>query len=105
MSIVDFDGVSYHISTAEDNDAKLILSIRWKCWSELVQYGAMDVLKREYRQWITEPEHGYDFTLQFDIQNVGADTGKCLFFESGCNITRLLGTQALIIDTSLAHIC
>jgi len=78
MSIVDFDGVSYHISTAEDNDAKLILSIRWKCWSELVQYGAMDVLKREYRQWITEPEHGYDFTLQFDIQNVGADPGMYL---------------------------
>ncbi|KAI1321799.1 hypothetical protein EDD11_000075 [Mortierella claussenii] len=73
MNIVDFDGVSYHISTLEDQDSKLILSIRWKCWRQLIQYGAMDVLKREYSQWIVDPEHGFDFTLQFDLENIGAD--------------------------------
>ncbi|KAG9071735.1 hypothetical protein KI688_005950 [Linnemannia hyalina] len=73
MSIVDFDGVSYHLSTLDDNDAKLNLSIRWKCWNELVQYGALDVLKREYSRWIIDPEHGYDFTLQFDLNDIGGD--------------------------------
>lgn len=76
MSIVDFDGVSYHLSTLDDNDAKLNLSIRWKCWHELVQYGAIDVLKREYSRWIIDPEHGYDFTLQFDLDNIGGDPGN-----------------------------
>ncbi|KAG9320972.1 hypothetical protein KVV02_000603 [Mortierella alpina] len=78
MSIVDFDGVSYHLATLDDQDTKLALSIRWSCWSELVQYGAADALQRDYRQWIVEPEQGYDFTLQFDLENIGADPGKSL---------------------------
>lgn len=82
MAIVDFDGVSYHLSTLDDDDAKLNLSIRWKCWKELVQYGAIDVLKREYSRWIVEPEHGYDFTLQFDLENIGGDPGNFLPFAS-----------------------
>ncbi|KAF9164000.1 hypothetical protein DFQ27_004033 [Actinomortierella ambigua] len=73
MSIVDFDGVSYHISTLENQETKLLLSIRWKCWPELIQYGAESVLKREYSQWITQPEVGYDFSLLFDLENIGAD--------------------------------
>jgi actin related protein 2/3 complex subunit 2 len=36
----------------------------------------MDVLRREYSQWIIDPEHGFDFTLQFDLENLGADPGK-----------------------------
>ena len=76
MSIVDFDGVSYHLATQDDQDTKLALSIRWNCWSELVQYGAMDVLRRDYSQWIVDPEQGYDFTLLFDLENIGADPGK-----------------------------
>ncbi|KAF9357943.1 hypothetical protein BGX26_002793 [Mortierella sp. AD094] len=73
MNIVDFDGVSYHLSTLDDQDTKLVLSIRWKCWPELVKYGATDVLRREYSQWIVNPEQGYDFTLQFDLEKLGAD--------------------------------
>ncbi|KAF9571179.1 hypothetical protein EC968_000867 [Mortierella alpina] len=73
VAFFDFDGVSYHLATLDDNDAQLRLSIRWSCWSELVQYGANDVLKREYSAWIVEPEHGFDFSLQFDLTNLGAD--------------------------------
>ncbi|KAF9579728.1 hypothetical protein BGW38_003895, partial [Lunasporangiospora selenospora] len=73
MNIVDFDGVSYHLSTLEGQDTQLLLSIRWKCWPELVQYGALDVLKREYNNWIVTPEYGFDFSLQFDLENIGAD--------------------------------
>ncbi|KAG0245105.1 Arp2/3 complex, 34 kd subunit p34-Arc-domain-containing protein [Mortierella sp. GBAus27b] len=73
ISFVDFDGVSYHLSTPDDQDTKIILSIRWKCWGELIRYGATDVLKREYSQWIVDPEPGYDFSLQFDQENIGVD--------------------------------
>lgn len=75
MSFVDFDGVSYHLTTLEGQDTQLLLSIRWKCWPELVSYGANDVLKREYGPWVVSPEPGYDFSLQFDITNLGADPG------------------------------
>ncbi|KAG0054023.1 hypothetical protein BGZ83_012099 [Gryganskiella cystojenkinii] len=73
MSFVDFDGVSYHFTTLEDQDSKLVLSIRWRCWPELVSYGANSVLQREYGPWIVSPEPGYDFSLQFDLENLGAD--------------------------------
>jgi actin related protein 2/3 complex subunit 2 len=42
-----------------------------KCWPELVQTGAMDVLQREYGAWIrssVEPE--YSVTLEFDYAKV-----------------------------------
>ncbi|KAG0201097.1 hypothetical protein BGX28_006048 [Mortierella sp. GBA30] len=73
MSFFDFDGVSYHLATLDNSDTQLRLSIRWKCWPELVQYGANDVLRREYGAWIVEPEPGFDFTLQFNLENLGAD--------------------------------
>ena len=44
-----------------------------RCWSELVQAGALDVLKREYGSWIrdsVEPE--YSVTLEFDYAKVPA---------------------------------
>jgi actin related protein 2/3 complex subunit 2 len=75
MDFVDFDGVSYHLATLDNQDTKIFLSIRWKCWPELIQYGAMDTLRREYSQWIVDPEPNYDFTLQFDVENLGADPG------------------------------
>ncbi|KAK3824768.1 MAG: Arp2/3 complex, 34 kd subunit p34-Arc-domain-containing protein [Benniella sp.] len=73
MDFVDFDGVSYHLATLDNQDTKIILSIRWKCWPELIRYGAMDTLRRQYSQWIVDPEPNYDFTLQFDVENLGAD--------------------------------
>lgn len=98
MSFVDFDGVSYHLSTLENQDTQLVLSIRWKCWSELRKYGAMDVLKREYSQWIVDPEPGYDFTLQFDQENLGADPGTTLFSHAA-------GTSSHGVLTRIRLIC
>lgn len=44
-----------------------------KCWNQLVQTGAMEVLQREYGSWIrssVEPE--YSVTLEFDLAKVPA---------------------------------
>ncbi|KAF9149078.1 hypothetical protein BG015_009145 [Linnemannia schmuckeri] len=49
--------------------------MHWDCWAQLVQYGAMDVLEREYGPWIaTPPEEGYDFTLEFNVEELVRDS-------------------------------
>ncbi len=73
--VSDFDGVTYHISTPESK-AKILISINVRCFKELVQYGAQEVLEREYGPYIVAPESGYDFSLQIDLENLPADQGS-----------------------------
>jgi actin related protein 2/3 complex subunit 2 len=75
MRFNDFSGISYHLATPnEENLDQLRLSIHWDCWAQLVQYGAMDVLEREYGPWIASPpEQGYDFTLEFNVEGLVGD--------------------------------
>ena len=47
VQFVDYDGVRFHLSTPE-RKTTLLLSMNIRCWAELVQYGANDVLRREY---------------------------------------------------------
>lgn len=44
-----------------------------KCFRELVQYGAQQVLEREYGPYIVSPEPGYDFSVQLDLENLPAE--------------------------------
>ncbi|KAK3208308.1 hypothetical protein GRF29_77g309518 [Pseudopithomyces chartarum] len=67
--VSDFDGVTFHISTPETK-SKILVSINVKCFAELVQYGAQQVLEREYGPYIVEPESGYDFSVQVDLENL-----------------------------------
>lgn len=46
-----------------------------KCYKELLQYGAQEVLEREYGQYIVSPEAGYDFSILVDLENLPADQG------------------------------
>jgi actin related protein 2/3 complex subunit 2 len=72
--VSDFDGVTFHISTPESK-SKILVSIQVKCYDELVNYGAQKVLEREYGQYIVEPENGYNFSVQIDLDNLPADKG------------------------------
>ncbi|SPO23607.1 probable ARC35 - subunit of the Arp2/3 complex [Ustilago trichophora] len=72
QTFTDFDGVAYHLESTS-KAGPLTLSMDIRCWSELVQAGALDVLKREYGSWIrdsVEPE--YSVTLEFDYAKVPA---------------------------------
>ncbi|CAE6431573.1 unnamed protein product [Rhizoctonia solani] len=71
VSFVDYDGVRFHVSTPEKK-TELLVSISMRCWEELVQYGANDVLQREYGAYITDPEQGFNFSLKFDLENIPA---------------------------------
>jgi actin related protein 2/3 complex subunit 2 len=73
VQFVDYDGVRFHLSTPERKTA-LLLSMHIRCWAELVQYGANDVLKREYGSLMkgqAEPE--YNVSLEIDLEQIPAE--------------------------------
>lgn len=70
--VSDFDGVTFHLSTPEFK-TKILISINVKCFRELVQYGAQEVLEREYGPYIVTPEPGYDFSVLIDLENLPAE--------------------------------
>jgi actin related protein 2/3 complex subunit 2 len=70
--VSDFDGVTFHISTPESK-TKIQVSIALRCYGELVQFGAQEVLEREYGPYIVSPESGYDFSVLVDLENLPAD--------------------------------
>lgn len=70
--VSDFDGVTFHLSTPETK-SKIVISIHVKCFRDLVQYGAQQVLEREYGPYIVAPEPGYDFSVQVDLENLPAE--------------------------------
>jgi len=70
---VHFDGVRFRLSTP-DKKTVVRLSMNIRCWDELVAYGALDVLRREYGTLInaqTEPE--YHISLDIDLEQLPAD--------------------------------
>ncbi|KXS20557.1 P34-Arc-domain-containing protein [Gonapodya prolifera JEL478] len=73
LNIADFDGVGYRLSTPESKTL-LVVSMRMPCFGELLQYGAMDVLRREYGSMLeATPEPGFEVTLKVDIEKVPQD--------------------------------
>ena len=65
----DFDNVTFHISTPTSK-TQILVSLAIKCYPELVKYGAQQVLEREYGAYIVEPESGYDFSVQIDLDHL-----------------------------------
>ena len=73
--ISDFDGVTFHVSTPEAK-TKILVSISVKCFSDLVKYGANEVLEREYGSYVVRPESGYDFSIMIDLENLPPAQGE-----------------------------
>lgn len=82
---VDFDGVAYHLSSPEKGNRSvtvLSMSMRQQCWKELVSYGALDILAREYGEYLQSQVEGntlrsdgtsfsWDVSLKFDVGPAG----------------------------------
>lgn len=81
--VSDFDGVTFHLSTPESK-SKILISIAVKCYNELVNYGAQQVLEREYGPYIVPPEIGYDFSVLIDLENLPEDPGRANIRLSSC---------------------
>jgi len=71
--VADFDGVTFHLFTDANQKNLLNISISIKCFSVLRQYGADEVLKKQYGNIVTSPEQGYDATLQVDCASPPQD--------------------------------
>lgn len=75
QAFVDFDSVRFHLSTPE-RKTLLLLSMEVRCWSELVQYGAMEIIEREYGAYVCPTEVDYSVSLQIDLESVPAAGGE-----------------------------
>jgi len=71
ITIADFDGVTFHITTNPQQRNICTVSISWKCINEIKQHGVDARLKSIYGPLLVAPESGYDYTLQFDLNNLG----------------------------------
>ncbi|KAK2679462.1 Arp2/3 complex subunit 2/4 [Fusarium oxysporum f. sp. vasinfectum] len=69
QTVSDFDGVTFHISTPESK-TQILLSIQIRCFPDLVKYGAEEVLQREYGDYMTSVEPGFDFSVLVDLENL-----------------------------------
>lgn len=48
-----------------------------RCWDELVRYGALDVLQREYGSLVqAQPESDYNISLLVDLETAPPEGGK-----------------------------
>jgi actin related protein 2/3 complex subunit 2 len=75
-TIVDFDGVVYHVSTPAVKEI-IRLSLSWQCYNELVRWGAPDLINREYGPYVcSETEESFDLTLEFNLQQLPENKGS-----------------------------
>jgi actin related protein 2/3 complex subunit 2 len=75
VQFVDFDNVRFHLSTP-DRKTQLLLSMNIRCWDELAQYGAVDVLRREYGPlYLATPEPDYHVSLTIDLEQIPPEGG------------------------------
>ena len=92
--ITDFDNVQFHLSNPVGPDDKPIktiiqLSMAIKCYKDLIQYGANDILEREYKSMIIKPEQGYDFTIEINLDQLPPSQGIFkLFFLKALTLNR-----------------
>jgi len=73
ISIADFDGVQYKISTNPQQRNLLTVSISWKCIQQFRAHGVDARVRQIYGPLVTNPEQGYDYSLLIDLDNIPAD--------------------------------
>ncbi|KAJ1679563.1 Arp complex subunit [Spiromyces aspiralis] len=80
IKLVDFDNVVYHLATPDNElPSVLTLSVQLPCYSKAVEYGAGEILQREYGEYLSaETRQGYDVTFRFDLDQVGAEEAERL---------------------------
>lgn len=70
VCIADFDGVLFHISNVNNDKNKVRVSISLQFYQELREYGADELLMREYGSLLSTPEEGYNVSIVFDLENI-----------------------------------
>jgi len=74
ITLADFDGVQFHISTPDQDQRHVILySIQWPAVDELLRHGAQKDLEKIYKGMVVDTEPGYHVSLQVDLENLPED--------------------------------
>jgi len=73
IKVADFDGALYHVSNPDGDKTKIMVSISLKFYSELSKYGADDLIKSIYGDYLTEPERDYNVSILIDLANLPED--------------------------------
>ncbi|KAJ2797191.1 Arp complex subunit [Coemansia guatemalensis] len=74
ITLVDFDNVIYHVQTSAEQRTLLNLSVEMKYFNEVVSYGADEILKREYGDYLVPAANPqYQITLQFNLEQLPED--------------------------------
>lgn len=76
ITIADFDGVLYHISNPDGDRTKIRVSISLKFYKDLQEHGADDLIKREYGQYITATESGFNVSVLYNLESLPKDWPK-----------------------------
>ena len=78
IQFVDYDGVRFHLSTPERKNI-LLLSMSIRCWEELLKYGVLQVLKREYGSLVkAQAEADYNTSLEINLDEVPTEEGTVI---------------------------
>lgn len=71
VTVADFDGVLFHISTYDNDKTKIRISILLKFFRDLKEHGAEDLLNRVYGQLLMPTsEDGFSVSLLIDLKAV-----------------------------------
>ncbi|THD22565.1 Arp2/3 complex 34 kDa subunit [Fasciola hepatica] len=74
--LADFDGVLYRLHTVHNDKSKILISISLNFYRELQEYGADELLRREYGEHLCEkPENGASVSLIYDLEAIPTDYG------------------------------
>jgi len=82
ITVADFDGVTYRVSNPDNDKSKINVSISIKFYKELAEHGSDKLLKREYGEFLVDPDDGFDVTVQIDLNNI-PDTWEVLVKKIG----------------------
>jgi len=75
--IADFDGCQFCIQTSKDRNV-VTISVQWSLLKEAImeQSGLTSRLKAIYGDLMTSPQSGYDLSLQFNLDQLPADSAE-----------------------------
>jgi len=70
VTLADFDGVTFHVTSDPNNKSLLNVSLHWRCAGDLLKNGGEEILKSVYGNLVqATPESSYDITLQINLDS------------------------------------
>jgi actin related protein 2/3 complex subunit 2 len=70
VRLCDFDDVSYRVTIEKEDRSKMRISFSAPWWNQIKENGGQDALDRHYKDFVTEPEQGYDVSLSVNLDSL-----------------------------------